>query len=114
MAVDDLSDWAVSKAARAFIKGEVEDHDRRFAPSAAQFAAHAKRGEIAESTVAFVARHPELLEQTEYPAEYRAEMRRRVSALLTRLPRMTDDNHQVEATLEDSTKPIRYRAEAAH
>lgn len=86
MAVEDLSDFAINKAAREFIKGEVKDHDRRFAPSTAQFAAQAQMREIAERTVAYVAKHPELLEQTEYPEEYRTEMRKRVSALLMRLP----------------------------
>jgi hypothetical protein len=83
MAVEDLSDYAIGQAARDFIKGTVKDHDRRFAPSTAQFASHAATREIKESTVEFVSRRPELLEQTEYPAEYRAEMQKRVAKLLS-------------------------------
>lgn len=81
MAVDDISDFGITQAARDFIKGSVTEHDRRFAPSTAQFASHAKKRDIAESTVAFVARHPEVLEG-EYPPEYRAEMQKRIAKLL--------------------------------
>lgn len=86
MAVEEYTDWAIERAAKEFIKGEVDKHDRRFAPSTAQFAERVKYREIKPSTVAYVARNPELLDQQEYPSEYRAEMRRRVGELLSRQP----------------------------
>ena len=81
MAVEDLSDFAVETAARAYIKGEVPDTDRRFAPSAAKFAEYAKRYNISQQAVEFVARHPEALEKGPHDQRYKDEMMRRVQML---------------------------------
>lgn len=95
VAVEDSSDYAINYAAREFIKGTVPDHDRRFAPSTAQFAArvalHDKNASPA--VVEMLARKPELLEQADYPPEYRAEMKRRVAGLLS-FPRISSGDRE--------------------
>lgn len=81
-AVEGLSDYAVSEAAKEFIKGTVKDHDRRFAPSTAVFAERARLHErIAESAAVTAAKRPDQIENQELPEAFREEMRRRIAAL---------------------------------
>lgn len=81
-AVEGLSDYAVSEAAKEFIRGTVKDHDRRFAPSTAAFAERVRLHEsIAENAAVAAAKRPEQIENHELPEAFRAEMRRRIAAL---------------------------------
>lgn len=80
--VEDMSDYAVATAAKEFVKGTVNGHDPRFAPSTAVFAIRARLHENnAKRAVEFVAKHPEQLEQPDLPEAYRAEVMRRIAAL---------------------------------
>jgi hypothetical protein len=100
IAIEDNSDYAINYAAREFIKGTVPDHDRRFAPSTAQFAARVQLHDknASPEVVAMLARKPELLAQADYPPEYRAEMQRRIQALLNpKLRRISAGDPEGEA-----------------
>ncbi len=79
MAVDGFSDYAVIKSAQEFIRGEVKDHDKRFAPSAAQFADHVAKSEIPEQVVDYASRHPQALASPQFDPRYKAEMQRRIT-----------------------------------
>jgi hypothetical protein len=81
-AVEDVSDYAVRTAAKEFIKGTIEAHDKRFAPSTAQFASRCDLHERNVSrAVEYVAKHPEALTEVEAPAGYRDEIRKRIASL---------------------------------
>jgi peptidoglycan/xylan/chitin deacetylase (PgdA/CDA1 family) len=43
MAVDDVATEAICLAAKRFIRGEVDGHDKRFAPSTGEFASEARK-----------------------------------------------------------------------
>jgi hypothetical protein len=92
MAVEDASDYAIRAAAKEFIKGTIEAHDKRFAPSTAQFAS---RCDLHERNIAraveYVAKHPEKLGTVEAPEAYHAEMRRRIAALPSLVAFRADD-----------------------
>ena len=81
-AVEDVSEYAVRTAAKEFIKGTIESHDKRFAPSTAQFASRCDLHErnVARS-VAYAAKHPEVLASVDAPSGYHDEVRKRIAAL---------------------------------
>lgn len=82
MAVEDVSDYAIGQAAKEFIKGEIDGHDKRFAPSTATFGARARLHERNVSlSPRFMIEHQQELQSEELPEAYRSEMRRRIAAL---------------------------------
>lgn len=77
IAIDGIDQDAVVKTCRRFIRGEVEDDDRRYAPSSAEFAKQCRDQQAADE----YARRPKLSHNPEpqHSDEHRAMMLKRMA-----------------------------------